>query len=111
MVDGCTSDEEFLAEWAEQERNAKEPLRESLEVINNRNFLYLVNRVHTRESSTLIFSTVAVSASLLLLGILIQMENPLNIIPSLYSSSLNLSMLITIYFSYKFFLNTNNWLF
>jgi len=35
----------------------------------DRTFTYLNSRIHTRESSTLMFSTVAASASLVLLGI------------------------------------------
>lgn len=45
-------------------------------VTNSRNFEVINARVHTREASTLTFTTVAVSASLLLLGILMGMENP-----------------------------------
>lgn len=82
---------------------------------NQRTFEYLNNRIHTRETSTLMFTTVAVSASLLLLGILIGIENPFNMLTSLYSilmdvTSPNMSLSI-MYLFYEFFQNLNSWLF
>lgn len=76
-----------------------------------RNFEYLNSRVHTRESSTLMFSTVAVSASLILLGILIGLENPLNVISTLHPSLQTIPDAYGLmYILYKFYQNSYNWL-
>jgi len=82
-----------------------------IERTEERTFIYLNSRVHTRETSTLMFTTVAASASLLLLGILLGMENPI-VTPILLSSqALPINwQLFNLYIleSYRAFLSSNN---
>lgn len=104
--------EEIKNRLEECEKRVEELSNKCESVENQRNFEYLNSRIHTRESSTLVFSTVTVSASLVLLGILIGLENPFVILPPIYSILLNVpDSLGTMYLIYENFLNSNNWLF
>jgi len=77
----------------------------------DRTFEYLNTRIHTRESSTLTFATVTFSASLLFLGLVVGMENPLSItsVLGLLTAPANLQPFVAglLYDSYKIFQGLN----